>query len=77
MTRTIIDIPQPQLQEVDTLCKLLGISRAEAVRRALSDYMQNNDTVKTDGFGLWKAPAADRLRQQADAPLRRGARRSR
>ena len=72
MTRTIIDIPHTQLQEVDTLCKLLGISRAEAVRRALGDYLQNNDSVKTDGFGLWKTAAADRRPHAGGKPVRRG-----
>ncbi len=59
MARTIIDIPDTQLGEVDRLCKLLNISRAEAVRRALRDFVQQNDTVKSDGFGLWKDAAAD------------------
>lgn len=57
MARTIIDIPEAQLREVDTLCKLLGISRAEAVRRALLDFARRNEDVKTDGFGLWAAPS--------------------
>ncbi|HYN58190.1 MAG TPA: ribbon-helix-helix domain-containing protein [Rubrivivax sp.] len=56
MARTIIDIPDPQLREIDELCRLLGISRAEAVRRALRDFSQRNGNVKTDAFGLW-APA--------------------
>ena len=57
MARTIIDIPDALLREVDSLCKLLAVSRAEAVRRALRDYLQHNDSVKTDGFGLWGSPA--------------------
>ena len=60
MTRTIIDIPEAQLRDVDSMCKLLGISRAEAVRRALQDFVKRNDDVNTDGFGLWKGAAADR-----------------
>ena len=54
MARTIIDIPDAQLRDVDALCKLLAISRAEAVRRALRDFVSRNDSVKADGFGLWK-----------------------
>ena len=64
MARTIIDIPEDQLREVDALCQLLGISRAEAVRRALRDYAQRNGHVKTDAFGLWKPEAPRRQ----DAP---------
>jgi hypothetical protein len=58
MPRTIIDIPEAQLREVDRLCQLLGISRAEAVRRGLQGFVQQNEVVKTDGFGLWQSAAA-------------------
>ncbi|WP_310389717.1 ribbon-helix-helix protein, CopG family [Roseateles sp.] len=60
MPRTIIDIPTAQMQEVDRLCKLLSISRAEAVRRALRDFITGHAEVNGDGFGLWKEvnPAA-------------------
>ncbi len=54
MPRTIIDIPDSQLRDVDRLCQLLGISRAEAVRRGLQHFVEQNEAVKTDGFGLWK-----------------------
>ena len=60
MARTIVDIPDAQLREVDSLCRLLGIkSRAEVVRRALGEFMKNHDAVNADGFGLWKASAAE------------------
>jgi hypothetical protein len=59
MARTIIDIPHAQLGEVDDLCKLLGISRAEAVRRALRDFVRNHRGAGADGFGLWKDHAED------------------
>jgi len=55
MPRTIIEIPDTQLREVDRLCQLLGISRAEAVRRGLQGFVQQNEAVKTNGFGLWKS----------------------
>lgn len=57
MARTIIDIPDLLLREVDSLRGLLGLSRAEAVRRALRDFVDHNHAVKTDGFGLWKGLA--------------------
>jgi metal-responsive CopG/Arc/MetJ family transcriptional regulator len=63
MTRTIIDIPEDLLREIDALCKLLGISRAEATRRALRDYAQRNGHVKTEAFGLWTRNA-----QATEAP---------
>ena len=59
MARTIIDVPDDQLREVDSLCRLLGISRAEAVRRALGDFVRQNGDVRSDGFGLWKDAPVD------------------
>ncbi len=54
MARTIIDVPEEQLEEFDALVKLLGISRAEGVRRALKEFVRANHTVNPDGFGLWR-----------------------
>jgi metal-responsive CopG/Arc/MetJ family transcriptional regulator len=60
MPRTIVDIPEAQMRNVDRLCDALGISRAEAVRRALVDFVRQNDSATTDGFGLWKDMPSDR-----------------
>jgi len=59
MPRTIVDIPQAQMRDVDRLCHALGISRAEAVRRALADFVEQNHAATTDGFGLWKDMPSD------------------
>jgi metal-responsive CopG/Arc/MetJ family transcriptional regulator len=64
MARTIIEIPETQLREVDRLCQLLGISRAEAVRRGLQGFVQQNEVVKTDGFGLWQSATTKRRTAQ-------------
>lgn len=60
MPRTIIDIPGDQLSEVDRLCERLNISRAEAVRRGLRAFVEQNDAVTTNGFGLWKGARLQR-----------------
>ena len=75
MPRTIIDIPDAQLREVDWLCQLLGISRAEAVRRGLQGFVQQNEDVKTDGFGLWQSAAAPRQSAKVSATDRAGRKR--
>jgi hypothetical protein len=54
MPRTIVDIPASQLDEIDRFCRTLGISRAEAVRRALEAYLERAVDVRADGFGLWR-----------------------
>ena len=53
MPRTIVDIPASQLDEIDRFCRTLGISRAEAVRRALEAYLERTVDARDDGFGLW------------------------
>ena len=58
MPRTIVDIPASQLTEIDSFCRRLGISRAEAVRRALELYLERAADLRTDGFGLWTDAAA-------------------
>ena len=59
MPRTIVDIPAEQMAAVDRLCQAQGISRAEAVRRALRAYVQGEAEVRVSGFGLWAAAAGD------------------
>jgi hypothetical protein len=51
MPRTIIDIPETQLHDLDARCASLGISRAEAVRRAVDAFLR--DTAIVGAFGLW------------------------
>jgi metal-responsive CopG/Arc/MetJ family transcriptional regulator len=65
MARTIVDIPDEQLREIDSLCRLLGIkSRAEIVRVALRDFVKRHDELNTDGFGLWRSnPPANASRR--------------
>ncbi|ANH66496.1 ribbon-helix-helix domain-containing protein [Mitsuaria sp. 7] len=58
MTRTIVDIPAAQLVEIDRLCKLMGISRAEAVRRALATFADGHVDVTPEAFGLWSSHGA-------------------
>ena len=59
MPRTIVDIPDEQLRDIDSLCRLLGIkSRAEIVRLALREFLKSNDQMNVDGFGLWQKQKA-------------------
>ena len=53
MARTIIDLPVSQLRDLDALCALLGISRAEAVRRAVQAFLLNRADREETCFGLW------------------------
>ena len=51
--RTIIDIPSDNLQSLDRWALSCKISRAEAVRRAVSDLLDRVARPTDTGFGLW------------------------
>jgi hypothetical protein len=60
--RTIIDLPGAQLEALDALCRREGISRAEAIRRAVA--LQLRQTPVGDparAFGLWRDRRVDGL----------------
>ena len=52
--RTLIDIPEQQIKELSNLCQTQGLSRAEAIRRAITAYISHHKKKDTDAFGLWK-----------------------
>ncbi len=53
MARTIIDLPVSQLRDLDALCAARGISRAEAVRRAVQEFLLTRSDREESCFGLW------------------------
>lgn len=60
--RTIIDLPEAQLDALADLCRREGISRAEAVRRAVAEYASRERSPRTEGvFGLWRKRRVDGL----------------
>ncbi|TXH66796.1 MAG: ribbon-helix-helix protein, CopG family [Thiothrix sp.] len=64
--RTIIEIPDLQLEQLARFAAEANISRAELIRRAVADYLQRYATPKEDetAFGLWAAKAEDGLTYQ-------------
>jgi metal-responsive CopG/Arc/MetJ family transcriptional regulator len=71
MPRTIVDIPASQLAEIDRFCRTLGISRAEAVRRALEAYLERTIDLHADGFALWTDAVRTATPASAARPRRR------
>jgi hypothetical protein len=51
--RTIIDLPIDRLQSLDRWALSCKISRAEAVRRAVGDFLDRMAKPTDAGFGLW------------------------
>jgi hypothetical protein len=64
--RTLVDIPDSELEVLNTLCKSEGISRAESIRRAIRAYVELRTPMPKleDGFGLWKDRDIDGLEYQ-------------
>ncbi|MEO8224922.1 MAG: ribbon-helix-helix protein, CopG family [Gammaproteobacteria bacterium] len=59
--RTIIDLREDQLAELDGIVAVERVSRAEAIRNAVDAYLQQRKTAEADritaideAFGLWK-----------------------
>ena len=68
--RTIIDLPDEQVQALAAWCERENISRAEAIRRALAGMLAAEKKGGRDtAFGSWKTRTRD-SRQLVDA-LRR------
>lgn len=60
--RTIVDIPEQDIERLARVCRREGISRAEAVRRAVSLYLAHEDAGRGDrAFGLWRGRKGDAL----------------
>lgn len=54
--RTIVELPDAQLDALADICQREGISRAEAVRRAVQAFTDAHRPESTAAaFGLWKA----------------------
>ena len=63
--RTIIDIPEDDIDALKALCEAERISRAEAVRRAVRAYVKGKQADEQDeAFGLWKDRDEDGLAYQ-------------
>jgi metal-responsive CopG/Arc/MetJ family transcriptional regulator len=60
--RTLIDIPEDDLGLLKKLSKASSLSRAELVRRAISQYLEAHRLArKTEAFGLWAGRREDGL----------------
>ncbi|MCC8483061.1 ribbon-helix-helix domain-containing protein [Rickettsia endosymbiont of Culicoides newsteadi] len=65
--RTIIDIPDMQVETLNQLSKKKKLSRAEIIRQALTDYITNYAKSKKgykSAFGIWKDQKLDGLLYQ-------------
>ncbi len=60
--RTIVDLPEEQVRRLGEFCRREGVSRAEAVRRAVGDYLAAHALrERQDAFGMWRDRRVDGL----------------
>jgi hypothetical protein len=64
--RTIVDLPDRQLEALDGICRRESISRAEAIRRAVDLLVHDRAAGAAEAaFGLWRGrQAIDGLQYQ-------------
>ena len=62
--RTIIELPEDQLEALDALCRREKISRAEGIRRAVAAMVRQRAPESDRAFGLWRDRAEDGVAYQ-------------
>jgi metal-responsive CopG/Arc/MetJ family transcriptional regulator len=63
--RTLIDIPETELAQLNKLSRSRRVSRAELVRSAISQYLESHHAeYAKQAFGLWAGNKVDGLAYQ-------------
>lgn len=62
--RTIVELPDTQIKALARFCRREGISRAEAIRRAVDKLVAGGERTEAQqnmraGFGLWQGRQPD------------------
>jgi metal-responsive CopG/Arc/MetJ family transcriptional regulator len=62
--RTLVDLPERELEQLTILSRSRKTSRAELIRRAVAGYLAQNRAGLEDSFGLWKDRGVDGVAYQ-------------
>ena len=63
--RTLVELPDEQIEPLEALAEQMQLSRAELIRHAVSDYLRRYQSVDGDAaFGLWRERQEDGLAYQ-------------
>jgi hypothetical protein len=62
--RTLVDIPERQITALANICANQRLSRAEAIRQAITLYIEQNKPARDDAFGLWGKEPRDGMTYQ-------------
>jgi metal-responsive CopG/Arc/MetJ family transcriptional regulator len=62
--RTLVDLPEAELEQLNALSRERRVSRAQLIRQAVAGYLEQNRTGLEETFGLWKKKAVDGVKYQ-------------
>ncbi|AGA91437.1 Ribbon-helix-helix protein, copG family [Thioflavicoccus mobilis 8321] len=66
--RTVIDLPDDQIAPLKDLAESLNVSRAELIRRAVTDFLRRHEVPTEDAaFGIWRGHDEDGVAYQERA----------
>jgi hypothetical protein len=66
--RTIVDLPEAERAQLDALCRLRGLSRAEALRQMLRLWLEQQKPSHGEVSGLWPERLEGSLELQERPP---------
>ena len=64
--RTIVDIPEEKIKELDELGKKENQPRAVLIREAIGEYLHKRKKDGSEVFGLWKSRKIDSLKYEKE-----------
>ena len=62
--KTLIEIPNKQIESLSIICNEFNISRSEAIRRGIDLFIKTNNKKHIDVFGILKDKTIDGLKYQ-------------
>jgi metal-responsive CopG/Arc/MetJ family transcriptional regulator len=62
--RTLVDLPDAELEELTALSRSRKTSRAELIRQAVAEFLAQNRAGVDESFGLWKGRGVDGVEYQ-------------
>ena len=63
--RTIVDLPDSQVEALKRMADAAQLSRAELMRRAVAEYLaRHQPKEKDEAFGVWKTRMIDGIDYQ-------------
>jgi metal-responsive CopG/Arc/MetJ family transcriptional regulator len=62
--RTLVDLPEGELEQLNALSRTRKTSRAELIRQAVAGYLAQNRAGLDESFGMWKGRGVDGVEYQ-------------